>query len=897
MDAFQLETKLQQLTDELSTENFIFDFLLAYGMPKSNISRLKKKSDVNSLFTDGELLVKNKKFLFKVVADVETLKLEDLVETHKGMRIVMLTDYGKLCAYDTKTKMTLEIEFDELSKNYDFFLPLAGVEKTLFYDEKEADVKASVKMAKLFDEIKKSNSVDNDSEIRALNVFLTRLLFCFFAEDSNMFGATENLFTNYIDTVSKSDGSDLHKHIEILFDTLNSENRNIATNLQDFPYVNGGLFKDSYPIPTFTTRSRKLLIECGSELNWSQINPDIFGSMIQAVVSEEHRGGLGMHYTSVPNIMKVIEPLFLDELHEEFEKVKGNTKKLNQLHQRIINLKIFDPACGSGNFLIIAYKELRSLEINILEQINLLENSRQGDLFGKTIHQPSFLSLSSGIELSQFYGIELDDFAHEVAILSLWLTEHQMNLKFTEKFGSCRPSLPLHGGGNIVHGNATRLEWEDVCPREEDDEIYILGNPPYLGSSRQKKEQKDDMSIVFNGIKSYKKLDYITSWFYKASLYIKDINSRYAFVTTNSICQGEQVGLLWSNIFRLKQEIFFAYQSFKWKNNAKNNAGVSVVIIGVCNTQKIKKNIYSSGVTKEVKSINAYLVEGDNIIVQGRRKSLSSLPEMTIGSKISDNGYLTLSELEKNEIINQNSKSHIFIKKYIGAKDFMNNNQRYIIFVTEKSKEEAYSIPAFKHRFEQVAQFRLSSQKKATKRKGLTPYLFDEVKHKNISSIVIPQTGSEKREYVPIGLMDKDTVISNGLRVIYSPELWIFGLIASKLHMIWVKAVAGRMKTDMQYSNTICYNTFPFPKITDNQKNEIEKLVNSILDARDEEFTKTLAELYDPDKMPDNLRQAHKNLDLYIEQCYRKKPFESDEERLAYLFKEYEKMIKKEDAK
>jgi len=915
MDAFQLETKLQQLTDEFSTENFIFDFLLAYGMPKSSISRLKKKSDVNSLATTGELLVKNKKFFFKVVADIETLTIEDFLETHKSIRIIILTDYSQLYAYDSKTKMTLQIELDELSKNYDFFLPLAGVEKTLFYDEKEADVKASVKMAKLFDELKKSNPTSNESEVRALNVFLTRLLFCFFAEDSNMFGTSENLFTNYIDTVSKSDGSDLHKHIEILFDTLNSENRDIATNLQDFPYVNGGLFQDTYPIPTFTSKSRKLLIECGSELNWSQINPDIFGSMIQAVITEEHRGGLGMHYTSVPNIMKVIEPLFLDELYEVFQKIvdeykpriteleeergdlksassdevkrlqsinkslgslKSNfRKKLSILQERIKNIKIFDPACGSGNFLIIAYKELRALEMKIL-----MEKKET--------------AFESEMKLSQFYGIELDDFAHEVAILSLWLTEHQMNLEFSKIFGACNASLPLKGGGNIVHGNATRLEWEEVCPREEGDEIYILGNPPYIGTRNQEKNHKLDMAYVFNRVKNYKNLDYIACWFYIGAKYIENINAKYAFVSTNSIVQGDQVAILWSNIFSKNIEIAFAHQSFKWKNNAKNNAGVTVVIIGLENINNRDKKLYVNDLIKKTKEINGYLISAPKVFIKRRNEPLIEIPKMSYGNYTGGCNELLLSPLEKDDILSENKNSQKFIRKLSGSAEFIQNKERYCLWINSSNLEEALKIDKIKDRINQVKQNRLLSKDESLQKLADRPHQFRDLKEAKKSSIIVPIVSSERRKYIPIGFLDKEYIIPNSAQAIYDADVWIFGFISSYIHNIWVKAVGGSLETRIRYSSVLCYNTFPFPKITNKHKEEISLLVEDILDAREKEHPKTLAELYDPDKMPEHLLQAHKNLDLYIEQCYRTKPFENDEERLAYLFKLYEKMIKKE---
>ncbi|HIP51424.1 MAG TPA: class I SAM-dependent DNA methyltransferase, partial [Campylobacterales bacterium] len=563
--------------------------------------------------------------------------------------------------------------------------------------------------------------------------------------------------------------------------------------------------------------------------------------------------------------------------YEEFEKAKTNKRKLQSLIVRISNLKIFDPACGSGNFLIIAYKELRKLEIKIFKQIDILAK------------QKSFTF--SEIRLAQFYGIELDDFAHEVAKLSLWLAEHQMNLEFFKAFGRTAPSLPLQNGGNIVHGNATRVDWAEVCPKVEGDEIYILGNPPYQGSGKQNKEQKEDMDFVFLDIKSYKKLDYIACWFYKGAKYIKNIDAKIALVTTNSITQGEQVGLLWSHIFKLNLEINFAYQSFKWKNNAKNNAGVSVMIIGLRNIEKKQKYIYQNLVKKEVKHINAYIIDAGNIIVSALRNNISMLPPMIKGSSLTDNGHLTLSETEKDEIININPKYNFFIKKYIGNKDFMNGIYRYVLWITDKTRDDAYLVPQFKERFEKVAEFRLSSKKKATVKKAKIPYLFDEIKHKNMDSIVVPQTGSEKRDYLPIGFVDKNTVVSNGLRIIYTQEIWIFSILSSKIHMIWVKAVAGRMKTDMQYSNTICYNTFPFPNITQKQKDELTEHTYSVLDEREKHSEKTLAQLYDPNKMPQGLKKAHHELDLAVERCYRVKPFGSDEERLAYLFGLYEEMV------
>ncbi len=590
MTIIQIEKNITKLLEDFSKESFIFDFLLAYGEPKSTIARLKK-GDLNQMKTKGEL-THRKKLFFKesslhLYGTIETLKIEFNTSKQKP-RFIIVTDYKTFLAYDTKTTDSLDINFEELVKHYDFFLPLAGMEKTTIHDENPADVKASNRLAKLYDEILRENPTTSKEDVHALNVFLTRLLFCYFAEDSNIF--SDNLFTQSISAHTQEDGTDLTEYLQRVFIMFNTSYQERAENIPEyikaFPYVNGGLFRDNHPIPNFTRKSRNIMIEIG-ELDWADINPDIFGSMIQAVVTPEHRGDMGMHYTSVPNIMKVMQPLFLDELYEEFEKVKTNKKKLQELINRIANLKIFDPACGSGNFLIIAYKELRKLEIIVLQQINKFSNMKQGELFEskRKREQLIFLSLSSSIELTQFYGIELDDFAHEVAILSLWLTEHQMNIKFFQEFGQTAPSLPLRSGGNIVHGNATRLDWEVVCPKVEGDEIYIVGNPPFLGSRNQNKEQKEDMKAVF--IKDYKSLDYVACWFFLGANYIRNINAKYAFVSTNSISQGEQVALTWTRVLKNDLEICFAHQSFKWKNNAKSNAGVTVVIIGLGNISNI----------------------------------------------------------------------------------------------------------------------------------------------------------------------------------------------------------------------------------------------------------------------------------------------------------------------
>ena len=530
MNIAQIETNLQKLIKSFSKETFIYDLLLTYDLPKASITRLKK-GNLNLSKVHGEISWKKKLFFkeeFKEDLHLTISKLQG--ELKHNQRFVIVTDYNTLLAIDTVTDDRLDIALTDLSKHYDFFLPWAGMEKARHQNENPADIKAAVKMAKLFDEIKKDNPDNSPEFIHGLNVFLSRLLFCFFAEDTHIF--EDSQFTDAIDSHTQADGSDLNRYLNKLFEVLNTpekDRKNLPKYLDSFPFANGGLFKEEHHAPVFTRGSRKAILNSGDQ-DWSAINPDIFGSMFQAVISMDQRGSLGQHYTSVPNIMKVIEPLFLNDLYEEFEKAKETKKikekliKLDALLIRLYRIKIFDPACGSGNFLIIAYKELRILEMKIF---------KEGDMFN-----------FSKIQLSQFYGIEIDDFAHEIAKLALWLAEHQMNVAFFREFGRTNPTLPLKEAGQIVHGNATRIDWDKVCQKDKDSEIYILGNPPYQGFKMQDKQQKDDLEYVFNGSTNYKFLDFISCWFLIASAFI-DKKTKAAFVSTNSITQGVQVEILW----------------------------------------------------------------------------------------------------------------------------------------------------------------------------------------------------------------------------------------------------------------------------------------------------------------------------------------------------------------
>ena len=906
MTITQIEKNLQNLISNFNQETFIYELLLAYGTPKASISRLQN-GNLN-LFKGPGCVNWKKKVLFKELFehDLHQALIDLKPQAIHDQRFVIVTDYKGLMAFDTKTADTLDAEIENLPKHLDFFLPWAGMEKAQYALENPADVKAAEKMARLYDEIRKDNPDTSPEFVHGLNVFLSRLLFCFFAEDTNIFN--DKQFTGAIASHAQADGSDMNVYLDRLFDALNTPKelrKDLPNYLNDFPYVNGGLFRQKYPSPVFTRRSRQIIIDSG-ELDWSAINPDIFGSMIQAVITPEHRGGLGMHYTSVPNIMKVIEPLFLNELYEAFETAKGNPKKLNELLYRLSKIKIFDPACGSGNFLIIAYKELRKLEIAIIHHLQELQRMAAG--FSPKLEQMSFIpksqlslaasfqvELFSRIHLSQFYGIELDDFAHEIAQLSLWLAEHQMNVEFKKEFGQTSPTLPLKESGNIVHGNACRIDWEIVCPKSSDSEVYILGNPPYLGSRNQTNEQKEDMQFVVG--KNYKSLDYISCWFIKSSVFANNCNVQFAFVSTNSITQGEQVSLLWPQVLKDNLEITFAVQSFKWQNNAKSNAAVIVIIVGIGNKSQKTKKIYNDNRYSIVPIINPYLVSGGTTYISRQSTSISKLPNLVYGSMPNDGGNLILTREEKDELINQYPIAESFIKLFIGAHDFLNGGERWCLFIDDNQLKDAIKIPFINSRLQAIKSIRSQSTEKSTQALSSTPHKYYFSAHRNTDSIIIPRHSSERREYIPIGFLTDKTLIADSALAIYDAKAWTFCVVTSNMHMTWVRAVAGRLKSDYRYSSSLCYNTFPFPDISESQKKELETHVYKVLEERERHSEKTLAQLYDPDKMPDGLREAHRQLDFAVERCYRSKPFESDEERLEYLFKLYEKMIAEEQTR
>lgn len=885
MNIDQIEQNIKNL--EIFEETFIYDFLLAYGVKKATVT-LIGKGNYNISKEKNEIFLAKKIFFKSVIKKSDDIhiiieELKKKLSTHKKKpQFIIVTDFKILLAIDTKNNDTLDIPINNLPKVFDFFLPLAGLQKEKKESENPADIKAAEKLGKLYDLLLQNNQSETEEDRHRLNIFLSRLLFCFFAEDTEIF--SKNQFTNAIASHTNQDGSDLKQYLEKLFNILNKKERDgLPDYLTAFPYVNGGLFEKKLSVPELSKKSRDMILQSGG-LNWAEINPDIFGSMIQAVVHHSKRGNLGIHYTSVENIMKVIKPLFLNDLIDEFNKAKNNKDKLKKLLERIYSLKIFDPACGSGNFLIIAFKELCKLEIEIFKK-----------LYGE---QTSFKSILGGnIQLHQFYGVEIDDFAHETAKLSLWLAEHQMNLKFKDVFGAVRATLPLSNGGNIVCGNATRLNWEEVCPRNQGDEIYILGNPPYLGGKLQNTQQKKDLSLLSVNIPKSKNLDYISCWFIKASDYITETICKFAFVSTNSICQGEQVAMLWPFILNKNLEIGFAYKSFKWSNNAKGNAGVTCIILGIRSQTTHPKFLFDQLIRKTVQNINPYLSIGNNLIIKKTTLIPGYMPQIFFGSMPRDGGYLSLSTTEKDELIRTNPSASKFTRGYIGSKEFIRDEKRFCIWIKDDLVNEALKVPFIRKRVDLVKQFRLASKASSTKAYSEKAHRFVQISYQEKPSLIIPKVLSEKRNYLPIGLLNKNVVISDLAFAVYNPPSYLFATISSRMHMTWVRTVAGRLKTDYRYSATLCYNTFPFPKLSESAKETLNKSTLNILSAREQFPEKTLSELYDPDKMPEILKTAHEENDYLIEQCYQKLPFRSDEERLSVLFKLYEKMINKENLK
>ena len=882
--------QLEKLVEAPDPSEFIYGFLTAFNFPKATITQIRQGGNRNVAKIKGHVGLKNKLYYFPAEGEQDIdAALDDVIAdpmiAQNKIRYVLTTDFERFLAWDTATNERLDIDFEVLHRNYSFFLPLVGLEKAILNSEKPADVKAAVKMGKLFDLIRVHNHLNTPEDIHALNVFLTRLLFCLFAEDTGIF-PKKSQFTSAIKSMTSEDGSDLDQFLSDLFVVLNSpegsDPRNrLPQHLIDFPYVNGGLFESDEPIPKLGKKGRRILIECGLE-DWSAINPDIFGSMFQAVIDVDQRARLGQHYTSYSNIMKVIQPLFLDPLRLELEKQRNSANGLKRLLVRLGKIKVFDPACGSGNFLIIAYKELRLLEIEVIQAL-------------MKIDQGFFIS---NIHLDQFYGIEIDDFACEIARLSLWLAEHQINKQWEEHIGPAEPALPLKATGKIINGNSLTINWESVCPKSPDDEVYVIGNPPFLGTLGRSPEQREHMHAVFSGFKSIGYLDYVACWFWKGAKYIQSSRAELALVATNSICQGEQSATLWPEIFKLGLYIHLAYPTFPWANNARDKAAVHVVIVGISSAAKTKKlyqNVDGEWHCQSVVNISPYLVVGTNVaVIPAKQPLVKGVPKLLFGNKPTDGGNFFLNSDERNELLRLEPMAEKWIKKVLGASEFLNSKERWCLWLQGASESEIQQMPEVQRRVDAVRDLRLKAGHSAALKMAKKPHLFMQISQpKDGNYILIPSVSSERRTYVPIGFFDSDVISTNLNYIMPNGSLYEFGILTSLLHNDWMRLVAGRLKSDYRYSATIVYNTFPWPDVTMEQRSEIVGLASEVLLTREDYPGITLAELYDPNKMPDELLLAHKRLDIAVDKLFRDKPFEDSAERLSCLLKYYEKLLSK----
>lgn len=869
-------------------DSFWNDFFNVFGISRRRLAtfeepvkKLNNQQGYIDLFWKGTLLVEHKSKGGNLDAAFE--QATDYfhgIKEHELPKYVLVSDFDHFKLYDLDEKKEYGFHLSEFHKNIKLFGFIAGYQKRSFKEEDEVNIAAAELMGKLYDQLKDSGYTGH-----ALEVYLVRLLFCLFADDTGIF--EKDTFKDLIEIKSGEDGSNLGGLMAQFFQVLNTPCNDRMISLDEhlaaFPYVNGKLFEEFLPIPAFNYRMREILLLC-SALNWGKISPAIFGSMFQSVMDPVERRNLGAHYTSEKNILKLIKPLFLDELREEFEKLKGNKNKLREFHQRLGKLKFLDPACGCGNFLIITYRELRLLELDVLKEI-----------YGS--QQAIGVQEIMSIDVDQFYGIEYDEFPARIAEVALWLMDHQMNLRISEEFGQYYARLPLNKSAKIVHGNALRIDWEDVVPKEELS--YILGNPPFYGKQYQTKEQKEDIKVVFKGVPGSGIVDYVACWYLLAAQYIHSSRIRVGFVSTNSIAQGEQTGMIWNELFgNWGVKIHFAHRTFFWKNEAKGNAAVHVVIIGFSNFNIKNKYLFSyddikgDPSIKSVKNINPYLVEGSDIAVLKRSKPICNVSEITYGSMANDGGFLILSDEEKNELVIKSPESEKFIRPFLGSFEFINNVPRWCLWMKGVSPSELRSFPEVISRVQKVKDKRLESTRETTRKLANFPMLFGEDRQPDNDYLLIPGVSSENRKYIPIGFMSCNVIASDLVRTIPQASIFMFGVITSVMHMTWVNYTCGRLKSDYRYSNTVVYNNFPWPKNpSEKNKNLVEEQAQKVLDTRAKYSESSLADLYDPLLMPPDLVKAHQELDRAVDLCYRPQAFPSEMARIEYLFELYEEYL------
>lgn len=912
MNPVEIEKALSTLAAQpFDPGEFPFSFLAAIGNREVTLKRLRK-GDTNKSDVPGGLLQHNNIHLAVCdpgeVARTLTLLRNSPKTAQSKVKVILATDGDRLEAEDLISGEPLECPYPEFADQFTFFLPLAGITTVKEIKESAIDIKATVRLNKLYVELLKTNEEWATDERRPeMNHFMARLVFCFFAEDTDIFQGS-SIFTRTMEQMTDSDGSNTHEVLDTIFQAMNMPTAERAEAkvpawAARFPYVNGGLFSGSTKVPKFTRTARSYLLRAG-ELNWSQINPDIFGSMIQAVAADEERGSFGMHYTSVPNILKVLNPLFLDDLRAQLEAAADNKAKLLNLRKRMSRIRVFDPACGSGNFLVIAYKQMREIEVEI--------NRRRGEP-----------DLRTEIPLTNFRGVELHDFPAEIARLALVIAEFQCDVLYRGQKEALAGVLPLNAKNWITCGNSLRTDWlklmdvdqrgvkivgDDLfsAPKEqaaidfvnEGGETYICGNPPYAGLSSQTDEQKDDLRSLFEGKTAYwKSFDYVMGWFWKASEFMQHDSAKTAFVSTNSICQGQLVPMFWPLVLEAGTKISFAHTSFKWNNLATNNAGVSVVIIGMSRDVNKSAVLYSTGaadevIQKSVANINAYLVSGPDIVIQPESKPLFDVPAMVWGNKPVDGGNLLMTADDARHMAMAEPEATPFLRPLYGSQEFIDGKPRYCIWVKDEEFDEANAIAPLRARFDQVRTFRLESKAKETRPASKFPHRFRQIQGTpGEQAIIIPIHSSETRPYLPAGLLPAGSIISNAAFAIYDPSPLALSILVSRLHLTWIAAICGKLETRYRYSNTLGWNTFPVPTLTDQQRDDLTKCAEDILLARESSFPATIAKLYDPEEeMPQDLRRAHEKNDEVLERIYIGRLFRNDTERLEKLYDLYIKM-------
>lgn len=868
-----------------------------------HVKKLNNKDGFVDLFWPGTLIVEHKskgKSLDK--AHGQVLGYFHGIDDKQLPQYILVSDFENFRLYDLDNNTQTDFPLSKLVDNIQLFGFIAGYVKRTYKEQDPVNIEAAELMGRLHDKLKAIGY-----EGHQLELYLVRLVFCLFADDSNIF--EKDIFNEYIELKTAEDGSDLARAIAELFQVLNTaEDKrlgNLDESLAAFPYVNGKLFEEQLPFAGFDSDMRKILLDCCG-LDWSKISPAIFGSLFQSVMDEKARRNLGAHYTSEKNILKLIKPLFLDELWNEFEKVQNNKAQLQKLHDKISSLRFLDPACGCGNFLIIAYRELRLLEMEIIKRLLKLQGYREEVLRGAQMDAAYLIKCN----VDQFYGIEYEEFPAQIARTAMWLMDHQMNMLVTEAFGEYYVRLPLKKAATIVQGNALRIDWQsliDPMPFEKAEAKYdfIMGNPPFVGKNFQNEEQKKDLALIYNQAKSGN-YDYVTGWYIKAAAYMNTVNTeaipdslktKTAFVSTNSITQGEQVGLLWPKLFNeFKIKIHFAHRTFKWSNEAKGNAAVHVVIAGFSNYDISEKRIFEyediKGEPHEIKAknINAYLIEGNDIALLPRTKPICDVPEMINGSKVVDGGNLLFTEEEKNSFISKEPEAVKFIKEFIGSEEYINNFKRYCLWLKDADPVELRKLPFVLERIERVRMMRESSADANTRKWAKFPALFMAERQPNSNYLLIPRVSSENRIYVPIGYLTPEIIISDRATALPNASLYHFGITTSLMHNTWMRYTCGRMKSDYNYSNSIVYNNFPWPESpTEKQKQAVEQAAQAVLDARLQFPDSSLADLYDPNTMPPALVKAHQQLDKAVDGCYRPQPFINETKRIEFLFELYDK--------